>query len=610
MNMCGILGAVNVEVEHSILNLLERRGPDDSGLDTFSAHGHQVTLGHRRLSIVDLSPAGHQPMTTEQGRYTIVFNGEIYNHTQIREKLEQSAFRGHSDTETILYALSELGIDAVKSFNGIFGFCLFDHIAGKLYLARDPFGVKPVYYYITEKKFCFSSEIRPIKALINDDVSIDNLATLLRLRYLPSPLTIYKNIRKLRPGHFLEISLEKERIAYRELPYIGNSHEQRSLSFSQASEEYHERFNAAVKRQLMADVEVGVMLSGGVDSALVAARAQSFSKEPLKAFTVGFAEQVSEDEIADAAETAALLGMEHHVVRISDEDFFSTLEHCVGIVEEPIATTSLIPMYFLSKLAASHVKVVLTGQGADEPLGGYRRYQGELLSPYLPNFLARLAGKFFKLSGIKSQSFLRGASSLSEPDDISRFLLAYEVFSASEIKRLIGTEETQAAGSCRYLYNLLKCGEKQNPAERMMMLDARMNLADDLLLYTDKITMWHSLECRVPVLDLDLVRFIESLPLAYKTKFFRGKIIHKKYAQKSLPTHIVHRKKKAFQSPTKKWFGSDKMLRERLLDSPGKFSSYFDLKEVESVIDQHQNGYNKERNIFLLLAVKAVLEAS
>lgn len=599
-----------MDFDQSILSLIERRGPDDSGLETFTAKGAQVTLGHRRLSIIDLSPAGHQPMTTEDGRYTIVFNGEIYNHAEIRAQLKQSVFRGHSDTETILYALSELGIDAVKSFNGIFGFCLFDHIAGKLYLARDPFGVKPVYYFVNKKKLCFSSEIRPINALIDDNVSFDNLATLLRLRYLPAPFTIYKNIKKLRPGHFIEICLEKERILYRELPYIEGYHEQRRLSYSQALEEYHEHFSAAVKSQLMADVEIGVMLSGGVDSALVAARAQAFTRKPLKAFTVGFAEQAVEDEIADAAETAELLGMEHHVVRISNEDFFSTLEKCVRIVEEPLATTSLIPMYFLSELAASHVKVVLTGQGADEPLGGYRRYQSELMSPYVPNFLARIADKIFKHSGIKDQALLRGASSLSEPDDVLRFLLSYEVFSVVDIKRLIGTNETGAANSCRYLYDLLECDKKLKPAERMMMLDSRMNLADDLLLYTDKITMWHSLECRVPVLDLYLIRFIESLPLAYKTKFFQGKIIHKKYAKNLLSSHIVYRKKKAFQSPTKKWFGNGRMLRDRLLDSKSRFSTFFDLKEVESVIDQHQIGYNKERHIFLLLAIKAVLESN
>lgn len=166
--MCGILGAVNIDIDNSILNFIERRGPDDSGFELFSAHGYQVTFGHRRLSIVDLSPAGHQPMTTGNDRYTIVFNGEIYNYAEIHAQLKQFVFRGHSDTETILYALSELGISAVKSFNGIFGFCLFDHIAEKLYPARDPFGVKPVYYFIAEKKLCFSSEIRPINALIRD----------------------------------------------------------------------------------------------------------------------------------------------------------------------------------------------------------------------------------------------------------------------------------------------------------------------------------------------------------------------------------------------------------------------------------------------------------
>ena len=608
--MCGILGTVNIPIDDSILNLMEHRGPDDSDLETFFSHGCQVALGHRRLAIVDLSPAGHQPMTTEDGRYSIVFNGEIYNHDDIRSRLRQKKFRGHSDTETILYALAEQGIDAVKAFNGIFGFCFFDHESGKLYLARDPFGVKPVYYFFNEKTLCFASEIRPINALVNDRVSAVHLATLLRLRYLPSPATIYGNIKKVRPGHVIEINLNCKRITYRELPYSAPCPEQKNINYSDALDKYNDYFNAAIKRQMMADVEIGVMLSGGVDSAFVAARAQAFAEKPLKAFTVGFAEQALEDEINDAAETAALLGMEHHIVRISDEDFFSTLEHCARIVEEPVATTSLIPMYFLSKLAASHVKVVLTGQGADEPLAGYRRYQSELLSPYMPKIAAQIADRCFRFIRIKNQALLRGALSLSESDDITRFLLAYEVFSVPEIKQLVGIEETGSVKACRYMYDLLQCEKKAKPAQRMMMLDARMNLPDDLLLYTDKITMWHSLECRVPILDLDLIHFVESLPVKYKAKLLKSKIIHKKCAKCSLPSRIIYRKKKAFQSPTKKWFANYEMLRERLLDSRSKFSTFFDLNGIESVINEHKKGYNKERHIFLLLAIKAILDTS
>ena len=265
-------------------------------------------------------------------------------------------------------------------------------------------------------------------------------------------------------------------------------------------------------------------------------------------------------------------------------------------------------MFYLSRLAADNVKVVLSGQGADEPLGGYRRYQGELLQKWLPSRLINTLMPIVKRLGITNEALIRGISSLSYREDVPRFLSACRVFEDDEISQLIGKHQNIAADKMEYYYNLMDCLNKPESVERMMSIDLRMNLSDDLLLYTDKITMHHSLECRVPMLDHDLIRFVESLPTEHKLRLRHGKIIHKQFANKVLPRKIVNRKKKGFLSPTKEWFKRKDVLGELLLDNNSKFSTIFDTSIVEKVIDQHLSGYNRERHIFLLLSTYFWLE--
>ena len=584
--------------------MIKHRGPDAGGITTFAIGGHCVCLGHRRLSIVDLSPAGAQPMVGQSNDCCIVFNGEVYNHNVIKEQLSFDKFKGHSDTETILYAIKEFGPTIVADFNGIFAFAFLDFTLKKLYLARDPFGVKPLYYWYSKGRFVFSSEIKPILGLVGTSLSSENLAELLRMRYLPAPDTILSGIHKIRPGHLLEIDLSENNIKILHRSYVKPISNKINLSYREAIEEYGRLFAQAVKRQLMADVEVGMLLSGGIDSALVAYMAQKRLPYKMKAFTIGYEGKDNSDEILDAAETSKILGLEHRFIRINYDDFFGFLKKGISIVEEPLATTSLIPMFYLSQLAASELKVVLTGQGADEPLGGYGRYQGELLINLLPSGgLAILANMLLKI-GIKNDSFRRGLCTCRETDTIKRFLGAYTVFNQSEIKGLTGIEDTKSEQRIRYFYDLLFSDLQMTSVEKMMSLDMRMNLADDLLLYTDKITMSHSLECRVPILDLDLVRFIESLPAKYRIKLRQGKVIHKKFANTVLPDKIGKRKKKGFQSPTKKWFKVENNLKDVLLEKNSKFATYFDLRAVDKIILQHQQGYNRERHLFLLLSIK------
>jgi len=607
--MCGILGTINMDFDDTVLSLVQRRGPDGAGIVRLSSGYQRITLGHRRLAIVELSPAGDQPMRTEDGACSIIYNGEVYNHQTLRSELGTTSFKGHSDTETVLRYLQQYGIQGVQKFNGIFAFGFVDETKGKLYLARDPFGVKPLYYIHRNGTFVFASEIKPILRLVPDSLDLANLAEVLRLRYCPSPDTLFSNLRKVRPGHILEVDLSKPDLTVKEYPFLALPLKTNCTPFSEAVERYGELFEAAIERQLMSDIEVGILLSGGIDSALVAAYAQKHSPCRMKAFTVGFKERDgSADEIQDAEATARILGLDHDIVRIGFEDFLSSIRKCVQIVEEPLATTSMIPMYALSELAAGHVKVVLSGQGADESLGGYGRYQGELYRRFFPGFLSKMILPIMTFAGIKDDQIIRGLQAFGVTDIIKRFMSVYAVFDDESIAALTGLKDNLSEEKLRYFYDLLGCANLTHTAAQMMALDLRLNLPDDLLLYTDKITMHHSLECRVPMLDLDLVGFITSLPCSYRARLHRKKIIHKAFARKVLPPAIIHRKKKGFRSPTDLWFRKSTALRDLLLSPGSRFSSYFDLKAVDRVITEHEKGYDRERQIFLLLGINYWME--
>ena len=607
--MCGILGSVNFFFGEETLGLLAHRGPDDKGEIEVNVGRHRVCLAQTRLSIVDLSATGHQPMVSDCGRYVIIFNGEIYNHLELREKLREVHFRGHSDTETILYYIAKYSLSGVNDLNGIFAFAFLDKKRGTLCLCRDPFGVKPLYYWCQADKLVFASEIRPIQQLVQDTVDSDNLATLLRLRYSPSPDTLFKHIHKVRPGHAVTLDIAHNTLGLDVAPFTVVPQQSNIPStLADAVDGYEHLFQQAVKRQLMSDVKVGILLSGGVDSALVAKFAQMDIEYPMKAFTVGFKERDDSDEIIDAQETAAFLGLDSIVTKIGFDDFLDIINSCITIVEEPLATTSIIPMYYLAELAARDVKVVLSGQGADESLGGYGRYQGELYHRFFPPLLAAAGERVADLFGFTGEQVRRGLSALQHRDDISRFLSVYSVFQEDKIEKLIGRRDTKSQQRLQYFYGLLDCTSMKTSVERMMAIDLRMNLSDDLLLYTDKVSMHFSLECRVPMLDLELVKYIQSLPYHYRVKIAKSKIVHRELAKRVLPDSIINRKKKGFQSPTKKWFSGHGPVREILLAKGSKFANYFDLNEVERVLLTHEQGVNQERQIFLLLSLCYWLE--
>lgn len=602
--MCGILGSIGHTITKDLLDLIGHRGPDRQDIKNTNICDKLISFAHTRLSIVDLTDAGNQPMSSSCGNYEIIFNGEIYNHAELRKKIYFSDFRGHSDTESILYYIIENGIESIKDFNGIFAFAFLDKIKGTLFLARDKYGVKPLYHYCDGNKLLFASEIRPINKILNSELDTVSLNLLLNLRYCPSPATLFKDIFKLRPGHYASIDLKKYNLNLDIRTYIDPARNILHIPFTEAVNEYGNFLERAVERQLMSDVEVGILLSGGIDSAMVAGIAAKKLDYKPKAFTVGFGSEYTVNEIGAAKETADHFGLEHHVARIESSDFFDIFEKCSRIVEEPLATTSFIPMYYLAELASKRVKVVLTGQGADEPLGGYGRYQGEVIRDKYPKILLQLAAAAIKFTGTKKERLLRGANSINISDDIQRFVTAYSIFDPNEIRLLTGNENISSAEYIKYYYDLLNCKSISKSAERMMALDKYMDLSDDLLLYTDKITMNFSLECRVPMLDLELVDFLAGLPTDYKVKRGKTKIIHKEYAKQFLPASIINRPKFGFQSPTDIWFReSSGKIREMLLSEDNRMLKYMNRNAIFKTLDQHQKGYNKEKQIFLLLGL-------
>ena len=540
--MCGILGSVNIAHTDGFLNEIEHRGPDSSGMESFKIEGNHVNLLHRRLSIVDLSEAGNQPMSSEDNQSCIVFNGEIYNHLELKNLLNHIEFKGHSDTETIVNYFRGVSLkENLYNLNGIFAFAYLDKIEKKLYLVRDRFGIKPLYYYFDGDKMMFSSEIRPIKSYLNPSLDRGAMINSLKMRYTPSPFSPYEGIKKVEPGQIITFDLKEKSIGINKTYYIKPLlNAGRKSNKNRLVQEYGDLFEKAVERQLMADVDIGILLSGGVDSALVAAIATEKSKIKPKAFTIGFEGKHEADEIVYAKQTAEILGLDHFSKKIGYQDFIGEIKEIIKIVEEPIGTTSIVPMFFLSKLAASQVKVVLSGQGADEPLGGYKKYKAlPLLEKARPFNGATAWLNNFDFIYNKNENLRRVINSMQERDVLNSWMEFNAISSLKEITDILKPKVRKNTLKSfhekqRVLHSIWekRMPPKYNIKDLFLYFDSRTSLSDDLLMYTDKITMHHSLECRVPILDNDLMEFIESLDSQYKFNAKNGKIIHKEFAEK------------------------------------------------------------------------------
>lgn len=610
--MCGIIGSINFRLSDRTVQLIRHRGPDGFGAKEIVVDSNEIQLFHHRLSIVDLSSNGSQPMESSDGQGIITFNGEIYNHAELREAMKGVTFRGHSDTETLVN-LCRAGLTqhSLSQLNGIFGFAYLDIQHKKLYLARDRFGVKPVYYYFKDDKVIFSSELRSIIDAVGQNFSIGSITTALEIRHVPAPATMFKNIFKVEPGQLVTIglgdTLSISRSYFADLPKpkrIINGTRKQLVS------EYGQLLEKAVERQMMSDVEVGILLSGGVDSSLVAAIARKKANN-VKAFTVGFEDKVL-DERESARQTAAYLNLDHYTTEVKFGAFLSEFKHLVNIVEEPVDAGSFFSMYTLSKLASSKVKVVLSGQGADEPLGGYTKYKALptidfLTKAKVSGSLLRFCSKYVRHKNLRRILTCAGTSNNLHAYFEFNSLFGSHVLTGLMNKRVVEQVASEHFSALDSYHDVLK-GKENLPGIRSALfpyLDTRTKLSETLLNYTDKITMHFGLECRVPMLDNDLVAFIESLPRVYKFGFKTGKIIHKEFAKEYLPEEMINRKKLAFHGPSKAHIRNhSKEIRKWLIENDNQlFWKVFDRGQILQLVEEHAQYGNKEKELILIISI-------
>ena len=588
-------------------SIMHHRGPDDEG--TYFDRDAGVGLAHRRLSIIDLK-TGHQPMSDAAKETWIVFNGEIYNFPDLKKELQGKgqSFCTTSDTEVILSIYKTHGEGAFERMNGIFAFAIYDRRNRSVVLVRDHFGVKPLYYYLDGERLIFASEIKAIlqDRTVRRELDYDAFNSFLTFRYNPSPQTLFKNIHKLPPGHVLKVMSDGQ---FQLAPYWNYRPKTDSgIGEAEAIEQYQNLLQECVRRQMISDVPVGLFLSGGIDSAVLGHLMQQESKEPIKTFSIGFPGEGDYNELDDARATARLIGSQHQDLTISRKDYLDFFLQSFQHTEEPIAETTIPALYYVSRLAASHVKVVLAGQGADEPLAGYHRYIGEqYLSKYasllgmLP--LDRLAKLLPRNERLKRAAFASRYTS-----ELERFLAIYTIFTPS-MKRQLLNPDVQQIGLSNGLTRLQELHEQTDQLEdslgRLLYIDTRLSLPDDLLLFGDKMTMANSLEMRVPFVDMELVMFLESLPSRLKLRGRTGKYIHKKAIRRWLPDIIINRKKRGFATPMDQWLQSDLagFVRSLVNDRDSACTKYFNIPFINSMIDDHgSRRENYQRHIFALLS--------
>jgi len=555
--MCGITGifAFNLVGKFNKIHVtaatmaLEKRGPDfqDIYIDEW------VGLGHRRLSIIDTSNAGNQPMWDESGRYCIVFNGEIFNYRELRKTLMDQGVSFHSecDTEVLLKLYIKEKEQCLNKLNGFFAFCIYDKAEQTFFLARDRYGIKPLLYLFDEDKLIFASEMKSILHYgIEKDIDYVSLYTYLQLNYIPAPATIFSKVKKLLPGHYLKVSYQKIKDqSYYEIPY----------------NKLKELLEQSVQRRLVADVPLGAFLSGGIDSSVITALARKH-KPDLHTFSIGFRDEKFFDETEYARLVAKHFNTDHTIFSLSNDDLYAHLHSILNYIDEPFADSSAIAVYILSKETRKHATVALTGDGADELLAGYNKHDAFLRSMYA-GWKENLAKNFTPLFRLIPQSrnnvlsnkarqitrFGEGLK-LSLPERYWRWAGfvdesdALEMFSDSVKPQVLIEAYTSRKGE------ILKHLSRTSNINDVLLTDTKLVLPNDMLTKVDMMSMANSLEVRVPFLDYEVVNFIFSLPDDYKiNKSIRKRILQDAFRD-VLPPQLYNRPKKGFEVPLLKWF--------------------------------------------------------
>lgn len=646
--MCGITGfwtgrRLALPLDEAVRRMsgaLSYRGPDDEG--AWTDEGAGVALGHRRLSILDLSPEGHQPMPSRSGRYQIVFNGEVYNFAEVRRELEgrdpSVRFRGHSDTEVILAAVEAWGLEAaVRRFVGMFAFALWDREERVLHLVRDRLGIKPLFYGWAGGSLLFGSELKALRAHPEFEGEIDRGALSLYLRHncVPAPYSIYRGVRKLPPGCILSLRSPGDREA-RPAPYWSAREVAEAgaadpvTSVEEAREELERRLMEAVRLRMIADVPLGAFLSGGVDSSTVVALMQAQSPRPVKTFTIGFAEGTY-DEAEHARAVAGVLGTDHTELRLTPEEAMSVIPLLPEMYDEPFSDSSQIPTYIVSRLAREQVTVALSGDGGDELFAGYNRhFWGERIwrrAGRVPAGVRRAAARamtsvgpeawdraYGRLSPLLPPSLrvrnpgqqlhkLAGVLPADSPEAMYRALTSHWgdpplVSGAAEPPTLLTDPAAQAA--------------LPDFTSRMTYLDLVTYLPDDILTKVDRASMAVSLEARVPLLDHRVVEFAWRVPVSMKVRDGQGKWLLRQVLYRHVPRELIERPKTGFGIPIDSWLRgplrdwAESLLDERRLREDG----FLDPAPVRRRWEEHLSGRRSwQHHLWDVLMFQAWLEA-
>lgn len=611
--MCGICGKlelrngappVSEELLRGMLDSISHRGPDDEGM----YRSGPVGLGHKRLKIIDLT-TGKQPMCNEDGTVWVIYNGEVYNYKELTSNLIKKGhtFKSASDTEVIVHLYEEFGEDCVKQLRGMFSFALWDNNKKTLLIARDRVGIKPLYYCQTAQSLLFASEVKAILTDPSVQAEIDPalLDRFVTYFYMPGGQTLFKNIQKLEPGHYMTVRNGQVKVTkYWDLTFnhIGRS-------FDQAVEELEDLLARTVRDHMISDVPVGVLLSGGVDSSAMLSFAAENTDKPISTFTVGF-DGGCTDERPYARLAARVFGAQNYDITISPQEFWKALPKYVWHMEEPVCEPPAIALYYVSKLAREHVTVLLSGEGGDEAFAGYQSYRNFTWLEKIKRGLGPLAGA----AELIASSTFNGASRYAKYGPSMRTPLqdyyyshssGPHTFFNSHYSRLytpdfLATiqERSRAELSKAYFANV----KGLDPLEQMLYVDTKTWLPDDLLIKADKMTMAHSLELRVPLLDHQVLEFAASLPSSYKLKNTSTKHILKKALSKRLPTEILYRKKTGFPVPYATWLSNElrESVSEILLDETTIRRGYFRRDTVEQMINAPA-GYNYSKELFSLV---------
>lgn len=591
--------AGGLELLRAMCERMTHRGPDSEGV--MLAPG--VALGMRRLAIIDLQ-TGEQPARSEDNKVSVILNGEIYNYRELRAELESRGhrFRSASDTEVLPHLYEEYGTRMVEHLNGMFAFALWDATLRRLFIARDRFGEKPLYWGVFDHTFLFASEPKVLLAhpSVQPQLNLTALRQYLSFDYVPAPLSIYEGIQKLPAAHTLTV--EDGRVNVEPYWHLSYKTRQPVPSEDEAAERLRELMADAVRMRLVSDVPLGVLLSGGVDSSTVAALAVRASSEPVKTFSISFAEQ-SFDESAYARAVAKYLGTDHHEERLSVDLAANLVGEIGSWMDEPFSDPSLVPTYLLSRFTRKHVTVALGGDGGDELFAGYPMYYGHTLARYymrLPRFVRRalveplvrrLPVKTANLSfDFKARRFVAGA----EHDDVARHHIWFGSFTSTDQEALLMEHAKRASEGDIYAVarRLLAECDADNTVERMQSLDMQLYLAEDILTKVDRASMAVSLEVRAPFLDPRVVEFAASLPADYKLRGLTTKYILKKASAPLLPPFVTRRGKKGFGVPVAAWLKGRLRPLARDLLSPERIrrAGLFDADYVARLQDEHERG--------------------